>query len=359
MEPKITVIIPCYNVENYLDRCMQSVEGQTIGMNSMQIVLINDASTDKTLDKMIQWQIKYPHQVHIVHNSHNSRQGTCRNIGLQCARGEYIAFLDADDWIEADMYEKMLLAAELGECDIVTCDNSKDTEYRYCETLQEKYTGKKDRFILIDHEEDRCRMIASNLLGTYVVTKIYRRSFLQENQMHFPEQVIFEDIYWMGLLNTCVQKIGMIEERLYHYYMNPDSVSRARNREENRDICRVNNMLWQEYARRELLQGELKYALSYELLCTYYLTAVKMIFLRYDEIPYDFFYQVQEEMLEILPEYATDSHMTAYINQYTTTFNVLLLGLLDKEMSKEDIDSAAHSMRLLARQEEQKKSELA
>lgn len=351
MEKKITIIIPCYNVEEYLDRCMQSVVEQTIGISCMQIILVDDASTDKTLDKMIGWQAKYPYQIQIIHNAHNRRQGTCRNMGLQRAVGEYVAFLDADDWIEPDMYEKLLNVAAIGECDVVNCDNSKDTSLRYWTTLREKYTGKIDRLILIDDETDRCRMIASNLLGTYVVTKLYRRSFIEENKLQFPQDVLYEDIYWMALLNCYAKKIGMVEERLYHYYMNPNSVSRIRNKETNRDISKVNRKLWEEYQHRNLLEGELKAALSYEMLCTYYLTAAKMIFLRYDEIPYDFFYEVQKDILEMIPDYATDKGMNAYINQYTKPFNILLLGLLDKKLTHADIDSAAKSMRMLARKE--------
>lgn len=351
MEKKITIIIPCYNVEPYLDRCLQSVVDQTIGVSCMQIILINDASTDATLDKMIHWQAKYPHQIQIIHNTNNRRQGTCRNMGLKRAEGQYISFIDADDWIEPDMYEKLITVAEIGECDVVNCDNSKDEVFRYWTALREKYTGKIDRLILIDSEEDRCRMIASNLLGTYVVTKLYRREFLEQYQFHFPQDVLYEDIYWMALLNCYAKKIGMVEERLYHYYMNPNSVSRIRNKEANRDICKVNRSLWEEYQRRDLLQGELKHALSYEMLCTYYLTASKMIFLRYDEIPYDFFYEVQQDILAMIPDYATSQEINAYINQYTKPFNILLLGLLDKELTHEDIDSAARSMQTLAKQE--------
>ena len=107
MDARITIIIPCYNVDKYIDRCMQSIEEQTLGMQTFQIILVDDGSTDCTMDKLIAWQTKYPFQIQIVHNSKNKRQGTCRNIGLQRATGEYIGFVDADDWIEPDMYEAL------------------------------------------------------------------------------------------------------------------------------------------------------------------------------------------------------------------------------------------------------------
>lgn len=340
----ITVIIPCYNAEKYIDRCMQSMEEQTIGMQSFQIILVDDASTDHTMEKMLCWQNKYPYQIQIIHNRRNRRQGTCRNLGLQQAKGDYVAFLDVDDWVEPDMYEKLYTVAQIGECDVIQCANSTDKEMRYWSTLQEKYTGKVDRLIAIETDEDRGRMIASNLLGTYVVTKLYRRDFLEACSMQFPEDLLFEDIYWMGLLNCYVQRIGIVEERLYHYYMNPESVSRVRNKTQNRDILEVNRRLWKTYQDRGLLESGFAKALEFDMLCTYYLTTSKMIFLRYDEIPYDMYYEMQADCLEMMPDYAQNP----YIAKYAKPFQKLMLGLLDKELSHGEIDSAANSMRILA-----------
>ncbi len=356
-EPKITLIIPCYNCDKYIDRCMTSVEEQTIGIHNMQIVLIDDASLDSTLDKLLIWQAKYPGNIEIISNPKNRRQGTCRNLGLMRANGEYVAFLDADDWIEPDMYEKLLTVAEIGACDLVCCESSQDKEYKCWSKLREKYTGKLDRLIEINTEEDRSNLIASNLLKTYVVTKLYRKEFITKNQIRFPQDLIFEDIFWMGLLNCYATKIGMVEERLYHYYMNPESVSRIKNKEQNKDIMEVNRRLWAEYEKRGFLKTGIKEALSYDILCTYYLTTAKMLFLRYDKLPYEWFYEMQHDVLNMVPDYATNEKIQDYINTYTTTFNVLLLGLLDKKLSIEDIDSAALSMRTLAKLEETKESQ--
>lgn len=345
MDARITIIIPCYNVEAYIDRCLKSIEEQTLGMDAFQIVLVDDGSTDSTMDRLIAWQTRYPFQIRIIYNSKNRRQGTCRNIGIKSAKCEFVAFVDADDWLEPDMYEKMLYVADAGVCDVVHCDCGRDHEFNLWQTQQEKLNGRPDRLILIDNPEDRGRMIASNLLGTYVVTKLYRRDFLLRHQIIFPENLIFEDIFWMGLLNCYASKIGIVEERLYHYYMNPESVSRVRNREQNRDIIKVNRLLWEEYQKRGMLKSAFADALKYEMLCTYYLTTVKMIFLRYDEIPYDMFYEVQQDILEMIPDFVSNP----YVSDYTKPFNILLLGLIDKSLSHEDIDSAANSMRILAK----------
>ena len=187
-------------------------------------------------------------------------------------------------------------------------------------------------------------MIASNLLGTYVVTKIYNRDFLLKYQLSFPQDMIYEDVYWMGLLNCYVHSIGFIEERLYHYFINPDSVSQSLNVSQHWDIMKVNRLVWKEYEKRGLLGDELQDALSYDLLCTYYLTAVKMIFLRFDEIPYDMFYMIQKDIKRMIPNYAQNP----YIEEYTKPFNKLLLECIDKELNHEQLKKIGQIMKKLA-----------
>lgn len=341
----VSVIVPCYNAEKYIDRCVQSLVQQTIGLEQMQIILVDDASTDRTLEKICDWQLQYYETIQIMHNYENRRQGTCRNMGLQQATGKYIAFVDADDWIEPDMYEQMTAIAEAGECDVVQCANSRDSEY-YCYDLRaDRFTGRQDRIVKITDREERGRLIASNLLGTYVVTKLYRRDFLEISNMSFPEDVIYEDVYWMGLLNCYVKRIGFLEEKMYHYYINPESVSQSRNVLQHRDIIAVNRLLWEEYQTRGFFLTELKEALEYDLLCCYYLTALKMICLRFDTAPYEMFYEVQQDIRRMIPQHAGNP----YIAQYTKPFHALLLELIDKDINAEELELIAQGMRRLVK----------
>ena len=94
----ISVIIPCYNVEKYIDRCLTSLERQTVGMNSLEIICLDDKSADGTLDKLHEWEKKYPDNICIVELPDNGRQGRARNIGLEYATCEWVAFIDSDDW---------------------------------------------------------------------------------------------------------------------------------------------------------------------------------------------------------------------------------------------------------------------
>lgn len=123
---KISIIIPCYNVQNLIDRCLESVTQQTIGLEHLEIILINDASTDNTLDKLMEWEQRFLDNIMVITYDENHRQGGARNIGLSYATGEYIEFVDTDDWLEIDMYEAMVKEMMTGQYDVVRCQFIRD-----------------------------------------------------------------------------------------------------------------------------------------------------------------------------------------------------------------------------------------
>ena len=113
---KVSIIIPCYNVSEYIDRCLESITVQTIGVDNLEIICVDDASTDDTWDKLQQWEQRFPEQIILIHCKTNGRQGTARNIGLEYASSPWISFIDSDDWIEPDYFEKLytILATSFG-----------------------------------------------------------------------------------------------------------------------------------------------------------------------------------------------------------------------------------------------------
>ena len=104
---KISVIIPCYNAENVLDNCLESLTAQTIGIENLEIILVNDASTDGTYDRLCQWEQKYPDSIMVINCTENGRQGRARNIGLEYAGADYIGYMDIDDIAEPEMFEEL------------------------------------------------------------------------------------------------------------------------------------------------------------------------------------------------------------------------------------------------------------
>ena len=107
MKDKISVIVPCYRVENYIDRCLDSLKTQTYGMENLEIILIDDASEDDTRRRLLQFEEEHSENVLVIVCEDNAGPGTTRNLGLNYATGEYIAFVDADDIVDKSMFERM------------------------------------------------------------------------------------------------------------------------------------------------------------------------------------------------------------------------------------------------------------
>lgn len=151
---QISVIIPCYNVASYIDRCLKSIVSQTIGVNALEIICVDDASTDDTWQRLQKWEQDYPKQVLLVHCGENGNLGTARNIALQYAQAKWVGFIDSDDWIEPDYFEKLLKAAEEGGCDVAVCQKKRDFSNSYS-FFECRETGRKSGLMVIDTEEKR------------------------------------------------------------------------------------------------------------------------------------------------------------------------------------------------------------
>ena len=118
MSKKISIIIPCYNVEKYIDRCIRSLVKQTIGIEQLELICVDDASTDGTVEKLKRWEKRFPASILLILCEQNGKQGTARNIGFSHANADYIGYVDADDWVEDSMFEKLYDAALENDTDI-------------------------------------------------------------------------------------------------------------------------------------------------------------------------------------------------------------------------------------------------
>ena len=204
--PAISVIIPVYNVEKYLRECLDSVVNQTF--RDIEIICINDGSTDGSpaiLEEYAAKDIRI-----IIINQENSGQSVARNNGLKIAAGEYVAFLDSDDYMELNLCETAYQKAQQTGADIIM--------YFYDTFGDECRRSPAIDTILDDEIVIRARKIdAVNDNYNVIWNLLYKRSFLQNNNIYFLENVLFEDVHFSVKCACLCNKISVIREILVHY----------------------------------------------------------------------------------------------------------------------------------------------
>ncbi len=339
MDKLISIIIPCYNVEKYIDRCFASLLAQTIGFDRLEIILVDDCSTDGTWEKLTAIEAAHPASVMIIHCDENGRQGRARNIGLQYASAPYIGYVDSDDWIEPDMYEKLYDKMTAHDCDIVMCQNWRDNGMPSL-PLAPKQTGAADRLFEIDTPDKRRTFIACGSIGYGVWDKLFTRDFLVRNDIFFPEGVAYEDHFFSTLLYFYTRRAYILEERLYHYYINPASTVLSPDASHHFDMLTVDRLMWAECERRGFLAGYRR-ELEYQFLTLCYLASMKMLCLRLKKPPYDFFLELKEETLKRVPDYRSNP----YVKDYVTELNQILLQLLELPVSERELDAVCDAVR--------------
>ncbi|RKI43248.1 glycosyltransferase [bacterium D16-51] len=218
---KISVIIPCYNAEKTLNRCLNSIINQTIGMGNLEIILVNDASTDSTLQILYNWEKNYPDSILVVHCSENGKQGQARNIGMLYASGEFIGFADDDDYLEENMLQVLYDEGIKNNCDLIVCQSIKHKITDNVEVENGIYTGE---VIEIVDMPQRLEFLKRDI-NIAIWNKIYRRSFLEDNQIAFLPGYIYDDIYFTQLVKQYCKRVYLSNQILYHHIISDTSVS--------------------------------------------------------------------------------------------------------------------------------------
>lgn len=205
---KISVIIPAYNVEKYMRRCLDSLVNQTY--ENLEIIIVNDGSTDGTGKILHEYAERFPEKVS-VYDRENGGQAEARNFGLAKATGEYIGFVDSDDFVSAVMYERLYEEAERTGCDLVTCG------YYGCEEesgqISVYQTGYRGMFNQSIYENPD--ILRRN--SPYPWNKLYTRELLERTGFQFRKGMIFEDLCAIFPLFLDAKKVGRVHEKLYYY----------------------------------------------------------------------------------------------------------------------------------------------
>lgn len=213
---KVSVIVPVYNVEQYLSDCLESICRQTL--KGIEIIVVNDGSTDNSLSIIESFQQKYSNMKLI--NKKNGGLSSARNAGIDMAVGEYLFFVDSDDFIDLDTLEKMYVKAKETHCPLIICgilqywSNNKKKLYKKCISDKESIY---DADLLY-------KLQLSGRMGCQCYNKLYDRNIWIKNSLFFQEGKYYEDIDMAFRVIQVYRKAYIINEPLYKYRMRPGSI---------------------------------------------------------------------------------------------------------------------------------------
>lgn len=211
--PKVSVIIPVYNTEKYLRKCLDSVCNQTL--SDIEIICVNDCSTDYSLEILKEYASK-DDRIKLIDFKENKGAAVARNTGIDEAKGEYIGFVDSDDFIDLDFYEKLYNKAIESDVEVV-----KGKLYLFDLVTNKIYL---EDWIDIN---DNVKKNKANFYFTFT-TAIYKRNFINEHNVRFLDGLIhFEDPYFTIKVNLYTKKVKIIDSAKYYYTNNPESSSRG------------------------------------------------------------------------------------------------------------------------------------
>lgn len=221
MEPLVTVIVPIYNVEHYLGFCIESIKKQSY--SNLEVILVNDGSKDNSgilCDEIVKSDKRFK----VIHKE-NGGLSSARNAGLSVAKGDYVCFVDSDDWIETLYVEHLVSIAKKENADIVSCQFLLDTKRQLEDSLKviDNYTVFTGEDIIIHYIQSA---VKGGEKGNDIscCTKLYKREIL--NGYRFVEGMLFEDVVFNSILLSKIDRYVYSKYIGYHYYVNPSSITR-------------------------------------------------------------------------------------------------------------------------------------
>ena len=250
--PKVSVIVPIYNVEKYLEKCINSLLSQTL--EDIQIILVNDGSKDNSGNIAREYEKNNKNRIIYVEKE-NGGLSDARNHGLKYATGDFIAFLDSDDYIEKNAYEEMYNKAIEENADYVECDFIWEFPNKIRVDKQYPYKNKKEMLSFV-------RVVAWN--------KLIKRQLITDNNLEFPKGLRYEDVEFTYKLIPFVNKFAYVDKPFIHYVQREGSIATVQN-ERTAEIFTVLDNVIEFYKKNNIYEeygDELEYNYARYLLCS-------------------------------------------------------------------------------------------
>ena len=255
MKPLLTVVIPVYNVEKYLKRCLESILSQE--WKCYDILLIDDGSSDNS-PQICDDYVKEYDFISVIHKE-NSGLSEARNTGILHAKGEYVYFPDSDDWIEPQTFVELAEELESREFDIISFNREfvkSEEEIILSEPKTDQVYKGKEAFV---------KMLKHSYITGFANDKIYKKSLFVDNNISFPKGKYYEDLGTNYKLFLSAKNVFATNQKYYHYLIdNPDSITQSWNEQKFRDMFGFyKEVFYSDFVCSQLNQEELQISQLY------------------------------------------------------------------------------------------------
>ncbi len=301
---KVTTITPCHNGEKYIQKCWESLKNQTIGIENMECIFVDDYSEDGTWEMLLAMEKEYPENVLIIRLPDNRRQGGARNEALKYVSGEYFQFLDQDDWLELQALEVLYKLAKENETDLIQFDyyhpNGKGLNDNFCS---------ENHLFDLTNMIERKDMLTSGMLVCAHHNYFYRRSLWEETGSYFPEHMVYEEPLFVYPMYFTARRILISTEGLYNMRAHSESSTETLLASCLKDHPKVQKMLLDF-----LRQMPEEYTRNYEkeiefyFIWTYYVETIINAGCG-GVLPLDVFLEMQRTVLENYPNYEENRYL--------------------------------------------------
>lgn len=233
-EELVSIIVPVYNVEKYLEKCLESIINQTY--KNLEIICIDDGSPDNSIDILNKFSEKDP-RIKIIRQKNRGLSGA-RNTGINISKGKYITFVDSDDWIENNMVELLVKKMEIEDLELVICGRNhiingevKAIKLDKIEKiLMDRILSGKEYFLEI--------ISKTNLFTASAYNKLYLLEKIKKENLIFPEGRLYEDLLFVFKYLYFSKKVNIVNKELYNYFINREGA--ITNKINTRDIIDIN-----------------------------------------------------------------------------------------------------------------------
>lgn len=300
---QLSIIVPVYNMagDGKLVYCLESLLAQTI--TDYEVIAVDDCSSDSSLAILREYEVAYPDIIRVIASERNRKQGGAKNLGLQVAKGEWIGFIDSDDWADPTMYEKLLGKAEETGADMVACDYQLTHE-------QSMKQGKvipnhtMEQTGALDVERYKRLILQSGSL----VVKIYKRKNLLEQCPLFPEGIFYEDNAVSNEYVLQATNFAYVPEALYYYYQHDTSTVHTITKERCEHRMEAARLMVQ-YAKEKGYLDTYREEIVYKFTLLFYVNTLFSYIMQKENRSMAFLHEMGKEMRETFPDFLENTYV--------------------------------------------------